>query len=264
MQMTNKPTVKIEIDAAPKGEWKALGGGDRDEWNERLSNLVTKALPVNQKNAEAVSRAGSAVAAGVMDMKPADPIEGMLMSQLVVVNEASLNMYRLAWLNNAKYFEASTRYLQLADKASRTLAMLTERLDQHRGRGQQQIVVKHVTVNADQAVVTDTVVAGEPAANIVTSPALLTNATEKPIPILEETRKLEQVGGVENGNDQQPHAKRPHRTTVHGPIKADGPGLSCASGPRLSCLSDAWCSRWRTGGRDKRELPAWRPLEGND
>ena len=38
--------------------------------------------------------------------------------------------------------------------------MLTERLDQHRSRGQQQIVVKHITVNADQAMVADSIVAG--------------------------------------------------------------------------------------------------------
>jgi hypothetical protein len=67
----------------------------------------------------------------------------MLMSQLAVVNEAALNKYRLARLNNAQFFEASTRYLQLADKATRTLVMFTERLDQHRGRGQQQIVVTY-------------------------------------------------------------------------------------------------------------------------
>ena len=129
-------------------------------------------------------------------MNPADPIEGMLMSHLVVVNEAAFNMYRLAWLNNAEHFEASTKYLQLADKASRTVAMLTERLDQHRGRGQQQIVVKHVTVNADQAVVTDTVVTGKPAGNAETSAALLANAAEKAMPRLDETRKPEPVGDV--------------------------------------------------------------------
>ena len=94
---TEKPTANIGIDAAPKGKWKTLGGSDRDQWNERLSNL-TWVLPINQKNTEAVSRAGSAAAAGVVDMEPADPIEGMLMSHLVVVNEAALNMYRLAWL----------------------------------------------------------------------------------------------------------------------------------------------------------------------
>src|SRR5271169_3251244 len=73
----------------------------------------------------------------------------------------TIKLYRLAWANSAEYFEASTKYLQLADKASRTVAMLTERLDHHRGRGQQQIVVKHVTVNADQALVADTVVTGK-------------------------------------------------------------------------------------------------------
>jgi hypothetical protein len=194
--MTEKPTLKIEVEPALKAELKAVGGSDHDQWNERLLNLAIRALPVDQKNTETVSHVCSAVVAGLVDMKPTDPIEGMLMSQLLVVNEAALNMYRLAWLNNAEYFEASTRYLQLADKASRTLAMLTERLDQHRGRGQQHIVVKHVTVNADQAVVTDTVVTGKPASNSVSSPALLTDATEKPMPTLDETMKLEPVGGT--------------------------------------------------------------------
>jgi hypothetical protein len=72
--IAEKPAVKIEIHAAPKGEWKALGGSDRDQWNERLSDLVIKALPVKQTNAEAVSHSGSAVAAGIVDMKPADPV----------------------------------------------------------------------------------------------------------------------------------------------------------------------------------------------
>ena len=194
--MTDKPIVKIEVEPALKAELKAVGGGNLDQWNLRLLNLAIRALPVDQENAETVSHAGSAVVAGLVDMKPTDPIEGMLMSQLVVVNEAALKMYRLAWLNNAEYFEASTKYLQLADKASRTVAMLTERLDQHRGRGQQQIVVKHVTVNADQALVTDTFVTGKPTGNVVPSPSLLTDATDKPMPRLDETRKLEPVGGM--------------------------------------------------------------------
>ena len=41
--------------------------------------------------------------------------------------------------------------------------MLTERLDHHRGRGQQHITVKHVTVNADQAVVAENVTTALPA-----------------------------------------------------------------------------------------------------
>jgi hypothetical protein len=161
---------------------------DRDQWNERLSDLVIGALPVNQTNAEAVSDAGSAVAAGIVDMKPADPIEGMLISQLVVANEAALKLYQLAWLNNAEYFEA-TKYLQLADRASRTVAMLSERLDHHRNRGQQQIIVQHTTtVNANQAVVTDSVVTGNKN-EAAPSAKLLAAVTDKPMEIIEAKQK---------------------------------------------------------------------------
>ncbi len=186
--MTKKPTVEINLDRSPKPELKPLGGGDRDQWNKRLLGLVTKALPVNQEKTEAVSRAGSAVMAGVVDMNPSDPIEGMLISQLVVANEAALSMYQRAWACPPDhYFEAHTKYLQLADKASRTVAMLTERLDQHRGRGQQQITVKHVTVNADQALVTDQIVSGS--AKEVAATCLLAAGTDKPLMTSEPLQK---------------------------------------------------------------------------
>jgi hypothetical protein len=197
--VAEEPAVKIEIHAAPKGEWKALGGSNRDQWNERLSDLVIGALPVNQTNAATVSHAGSAVAAGIVDMKPADPVEGMLLSQLVVANEAALKLYQLAWLNNAEYFEASTKYLQLADRASRTVAMLTERLDHHRNRGQQQIVVQHTTtVNANQAVVTDSVVTGKKN-EAAPCAKLLATVTEKPMEVIEAVEKQKETVSVVGG-----------------------------------------------------------------
>ena len=189
--MTQKPAIKIAIDPAPKGDLKALGGADRDQWNERLLELVLSALPVTQEKIEAVSHVGSAVMAGVVDMKPADPIEGALIAQLVVANEAALSVYRRAWAC-ADYFDAHSKYLQLADKASRTVALLSERLDQHRGRGYQQIIVKHVTVNADQAVVTDQIVSGKDA-------ALLTSALEKPVQNLEPSHR-EAVPAIGKGD----------------------------------------------------------------
>jgi hypothetical protein len=118
--------------------------------------------------------------AGVVDTKPDDPIEGVLIAQIAVANEAALEFYRRGWANTASgYFDAGTKYLQLADKSSRTVALLTERLDQHRGRGQQQITVKHVTVNADQAVVTDQIVSDKRKEIVATK--LLTAGTDKPI-----------------------------------------------------------------------------------
>jgi hypothetical protein len=142
-QITKKSRIVIGIDPAPKGEFKVLGGGDRDQWNERLSSLLVGALPVDRKNAKAVVNAGSAVMAGVVDIKPDDPIEGVLIAQIAVANEAALEFYHRGWANTAAgYFDAGTKYLQLADKSSRTIALLTERLDQHRARGQQQIAAR--------------------------------------------------------------------------------------------------------------------------
>src|SRR5215203_1080025 len=99
---------------------------------------------------------------GQIGIDPQDPVEGMLSAQMIAANAAALDLYRRAWIPEQS-FEASTRYLALAEKAARTLARLSEALDRHRGKGQQQITVKHVTVNADQAVVADTVVGGSKA-----------------------------------------------------------------------------------------------------
>jgi hypothetical protein len=83
--MSKKPVVNIIVDAVPRGKLKDLGGGDHDQWNDRISKLVVNALPVDLKNAEAVSDAGTAAAAGMVDMKPTDPIEGVLISLSPVV-----------------------------------------------------------------------------------------------------------------------------------------------------------------------------------
>ena len=69
--------------------------------------------------------------------------------------------------------------------------LLTERLDHHRGRGQQHITVKHVTTNnvtADQAIVADSVTTGSAARGHDTSAMLLTASSEKPLPSLIEPR----------------------------------------------------------------------------
>src|SRR3954470_14513498 len=120
-------------------------------------------LIADKSDAKASNEAIKAVCQATVDIAPADPIEGILIAQLMAANETSLAMYRKGWQQPPEYFEVRTKYLQLADKAARTVLMLTERLDHHRGRGQQQIVVKHVTVNADQAMVAETITTGSPA-----------------------------------------------------------------------------------------------------
>ena len=129
-----------------------------------------------------------------MDMAPADPVEGILIAQLMAAHEAALAMYQKGWGQPPEFFEARTKYLQLADKAARTVMMLTERLDHHRGKGQQQITVKHVTTNnvtADQAIIADSVTTG--GARNVASPALAASSVA-PMPILEGAALPDPVG----------------------------------------------------------------------
>jgi len=198
----NKEPIKtVVLDPNPKGEFKLLGGSQADDWNKRLANLVVTALP-GQSNLDAAMKANKAVLGAMVDMAPADPIEGILMAQLMAATEASLSMYRRAWSQPAEYFEARTKYLQLADKAARTVMMLTERLDHHRGRGQQQITVKHVTTNnvtADQAIIADRVTTGVGAPRSVAAPSLLAANSETPMPVLSGTEQPDLVGmgGVE-------------------------------------------------------------------
>ena len=183
---------------AKEGHLKQLGGGNADEWNRRLNDLTINALPVaHSKNSKKITSAAVAVCRGTMDIAPTDPVDGILIAQLMTANEASLAMYSKAWAQPPEYFQARTKYLQLADKAARTVMMLTERLDHHRGRGQQQITVKHVTTNnvtADQAIIADSVTTGGSARGNV-SPALLAVSPEASMPVLDQKGLPELVRG---------------------------------------------------------------------
>jgi hypothetical protein len=192
------PKVRsIALNPNPKGEFKMVGGSLADDWNMRLLNGVGGALPVQHSDIYASNEAITAIGQAMIDMKPADPTEGMLIAQLIAANEAALTLYRKGWqnVNVPEYFEGGTKFLQLADKAARTVALLTERLDHHRGRGQQQITVKHVTTNnvtADQAIIADSVTTG--AGRNVASPALLAASSETPMPIVDEIIRPDPVG----------------------------------------------------------------------
>lgn len=106
-----------------------------------------------------------------------------------------MHLRQLAWLPE-QHFVVQTKYLELAEKAARTIGVLTERLDQHRSRGQQQITVKHVTVNADQALVADSITTGgSQIGSAQCSANRLTTTDQKPMEILKTEASLVEVGG---------------------------------------------------------------------
>ena len=179
---TTKDRAVAQLEPSPTPRLKALGGGEADSWNKRIAVTLGAALPGS--HLPNFLEAARASREGVIGVKPADPIEGMLASQIIVAHEASMRLRQLAW-HPDQSLVVRTKNLELAEKAARTMAMLTERLDQHRSRGQQQIIVKHIAVNADQAVVADTVT----------------------------------TGGGPHLNGHRPHAKRARGSSVRGQIK---------------------------------------------
>ena len=103
--MTENTAIKMSLDPnKPEGNRKVLGGGKADEWNDRLGNLTVNALPIAySKNKDVITEACLAISYGTMDMAPADPLEGILIAQLMAANEASLSMYRRAWSQPPDY-----------------------------------------------------------------------------------------------------------------------------------------------------------------
>ena len=98
-----KPEIRrININPEPKGEMKDVCGSQQDVWNLRLASLVVSTLPDHASDKEAATAAISAMA----DMKPADPIEGILIGQIIAANEAAMSAYRRAWALSSEYFDA--------------------------------------------------------------------------------------------------------------------------------------------------------------
>ena len=231
-QVPSGPLVQLDPNPVPK--IKQVGGGNDDRWNSRVANHLIGSLP-GAHSAKGIDEIANATLAGLVQINPNDPIEGMLAAQMISAHESALNLRRVAW-HPEKSFVVRTKFLELAEKTTRSLAMLVDALDRHRGKGQQTVVVKHVTVNAEQAVVADQVV----------------------------TQKLPQGEGPSR-NERQPYAPA-CSTIVRRPplpcqVKTDGPSLSCARRSRLSCLPDAWSSGRCANRRAKWELSARWPHE---
>lgn len=142
-------------DQAKKSDFENVGGSKVDQWNQSLMNFVIRALPTSSETFSKDSQEAEKIAAilGMADCKPADPIEAMLIGQMISANATALDLQRRAWLKDQS-FECRTRYLALADKSARTMATLVETLNRHRGKGQQIVRVERVTVNeGGQAIV---------------------------------------------------------------------------------------------------------------
>src|SRR6476619_393182 len=145
--------VEVVIPRPTKPEFRQLGGSDSDHFNQMLATQTLATLWVANSDDEQRNRQFLAATATMIGAKPADELEGMLISQMIACHAASLECYRRAMLAEQS-FEGRQSNLSAANKLSRTYTMLLDALSKHRGKGQQVVRVEHVTVQAGgQAIV---------------------------------------------------------------------------------------------------------------
>lgn len=89
----------------------------------------------------------------IRDLEPNTALESMLASQMVAVNASISKLMNIAMVED-QFPESIERNLNLATKLQRTFLQQIEALQRLKGKGQQTVTVKHVTVNeGGQAIV---------------------------------------------------------------------------------------------------------------
>jgi hypothetical protein len=114
--------------------------------------LLNQLTDVARQSGRTEDRVNAAIAL-VAEIQPKDPIEAMLVNQMVSIHMLVMDSARFASLKNQS-FEATTLYLREVNKLTRTFTAQMDALNKHRGKGQQKMIVEHIHVNeGGQAVI---------------------------------------------------------------------------------------------------------------
>ena len=121
---------------AAGNELGVYGGVRSDGWNGDFLAALSRSLPSSAGTEIAQDAAALAMVKALGDCRPSDPIEAMLIGQILSANATALELRQRAWRDRLP--ERQAALLNLADKSARTLAALTEALERHRARGRQR------------------------------------------------------------------------------------------------------------------------------
>lgn len=125
---------------------KTVRVGRQTNWGPVIQMFEALLVPLGSTDEEKASSIRHA--AEIFDgIKPTDEMEGMLVSQMVAMHHAIMECLRRAMQLNQSNQDRS-RNLQDAAKLAGLYVRQMDALDKHRGKGQQNIVVKHVHVEA--------------------------------------------------------------------------------------------------------------------
>jgi hypothetical protein len=172
------------------GKNKAIGGSDCDAWNDIVAGQAANSLWFghNDGDVESINAMKTAALHAMLNCLPNDPIEGMLVAQLIGCHNAAMESYRRAMIAEQPT-QGRQMNLSHASKLSRAYCALVETLNRHRGKGPQIVRVEHVTIQAGGQAVVGNVstgggcpqkIEGQPHANEVISVGL-TDTHEPPL-----------------------------------------------------------------------------------
>lgn len=116
-----------------------------------LANVLTGVIP-DVENIDDVADKMTAIQQVLLELNPTDPFEGMIVSQMIVLNHQAMDY--MARALHAEYAKNQDRYINNATKLMRLWNEKLESLNKHRRKGEQRVVVQHVNVNdGGQAIV---------------------------------------------------------------------------------------------------------------
>jgi hypothetical protein len=140
----------VNLHRADTAYGKAVGGSDRDTWNNFLlsQTLYTYWAPAEGLTPDEHQRMTEAAAVALAAFEPKTPIESMLAAQAVAQHFASMECARRAMIASQP-LETVQTYRKASANAARTCIELVGAIDRHRGKHRQQTVrVERVTVQA--------------------------------------------------------------------------------------------------------------------
>jgi hypothetical protein len=173
---------ELEDPAKGPGTLQRFGGSKSDLFNNTLIRQVLEGVWATRPDPEHRDLLIASNLAALNGINPRDEVEGMLGAQMVACHNAAMECFRRAMLSE-QTFEGRKENLTQANKLTRSYTTLMDALGRHRGKGQQKVTVEHVHVHAGGQAIVGTV----------------------------------EGGGVANGNQGQPHAKRID-ALAHAPV----------------------------------------------
>ncbi len=128
-------------------------GFRKDRSAECILSEVINTLSKGKDNLEERNLKGNRILSAMGELNPRDGYEGMLISQMLVVNDRAMDCFRMA--DNSK--SLPELYFSLQNQGIKLMRLYTqqlEALDKHRNKGKQTMVVEHVHVHkGGQAIV---------------------------------------------------------------------------------------------------------------